>query len=308
MKKTNEIMTATSPVTKLWGKRFPIPIHPFPRILSEEITVSTIGHAFGELPPEFSPTQSPLYFVQDFLVDQSQSTGGGSALTDPLLLDLNNIRGYTYFLQAASDRRFQIDLPAGVSSVYFSAWLGRQVTSGLTGGVFLQTPGNVEFEDLAGTPPQITYNSFFMTQHRNEAILFEIEGSITANLGFDSITIQALYDQGSFAPGENWYAPLSYAVPLGTESIYPKSETFVLFGYQTPHVDSVCQILGPPDARKPTESIDATKRSRYSIFQRRQTSDSQSPEPDLRPLAGPSQTRECPDPHATGGLGLAICP
>jgi hypothetical protein len=70
-------MSATSPITKLGRKRFPVPIPAFPRIISEEITVSTIGHVFGEIPPEFFATQSPLYLVHDFLPDESQSAGAG---------------------------------------------------------------------------------------------------------------------------------------------------------------------------------------------------------------------------------------
>jgi hypothetical protein len=235
MNEENQRMNTISPVTKPWGKTFPIPKPPSSPVLAEDIKISSIGHAFGQLPTELSHGRPPLYFVHDFLLDQSQSTGGGSALVDPLQFDLNNSAGYKYILQAASDRTFQIDLPTGVSNIYFSAGLGRRVITGLSGGVFTGTSANIAFGNLAGMSPHITYNNFSITQNNNEAILFEIEGALTSNLGFKSITIQGHYAHRTFDPGEKSYDPLSYAVPFGTKSIYPKSETFVLFGYHTPH-------------------------------------------------------------------------
>ena len=99
----------------------------------------------------------------------------------------------------------------------------------------MQTSANIQFENLTGTSPQITYNSFFISQNNNEAISFEIEGDLSSSLGFASITIQAQYAPRTFDPGGKWYDPLSYGVPFGTKSIYPDSETFVLFQYNTPH-------------------------------------------------------------------------
>ena len=87
---------------------------------------------------------------------------------------------------------------------------------------------------MVGTSPQFTYNNFSITQNKNDAILFEFDGGLTSHVRFDSITIQAYYGYRTFAPAAQWYDPLSYGVPFGTKDIYPKSETFVLFGYHTP--------------------------------------------------------------------------
>ena len=76
------------PVGAPFNKRLP---HPSPKgpILSEDIFVCCIGHAFGEVPPTMLPPGAqPIYFVTDFLIDQSQSTGGGSFLADPIQFDL----------------------------------------------------------------------------------------------------------------------------------------------------------------------------------------------------------------------------
>jgi hypothetical protein len=90
----------------------------------------------------------------------------------------------------------------------------------------------VTFQGLIGAPPTLTYSSFFVTQADNSALLFEIEGEITSSLQFDGIVLRADFSR-LFDPGAKWYDPLSYAVPFGTKDIYPKSETFVLFGCQT---------------------------------------------------------------------------
>jgi len=65
-------------------------------------------------------------------------------------------------------------------------------------------------------------------------MLFEIEADLSSSMSFASITLQAPYAPRTFDPGGKWYDPLSYGVPFGTKSIYPASETFVLFQYNTP--------------------------------------------------------------------------
>ena len=113
-------------VKSQWGRRFPFPV-PVGPILSEDIYVCCIGHAFGQVPPE--PGADPAYFVNDFLVDQSESTGGGSFLADPIQFDLTQSTGYMYRILASCGKQVKINLPANVTGAYFSAWLGRQETN-----------------------------------------------------------------------------------------------------------------------------------------------------------------------------------
>jgi hypothetical protein len=199
--------------------------------LSEELYVCCIGHAFGQAPPSLELGEDPVYFVQDFLVDQSQSTGGGSFMADPIQFDLTLSAGYVFRILASCGKQLRISLPANVASAYFSACLGRQEVNP-PGGVFSATTAQVTFQGLAGTPPTITYNNFSVTQADNSALLFDIEGEIASSVQFDGIIFQANFSR-AIDPGAKWYDPLSYAVPFGTADIYPKSETFVLFGYQT---------------------------------------------------------------------------
>ena len=218
------------------GRPWAKPHKPPGVILRENIEVSSIGHAFGEV-PELPPDGPPTYFVHDFLVDQSQSTGGGSALADPIKFDLTTGTAYQYHLSLRQHKHVNVNLPLSVMNAYFSAWLGRQETSGSGGGFFSQTSAQVIFHRLVGTAPRLTYNSFFVTQSNNSALLFEIEGQMTSSFQFHGINLRGDYLPRSFDPGVKSYDPLSYAVPLGTKSIYPKSEVFVLFGYHT--TDSV---------------------------------------------------------------------
>src|SRR5215470_2311407 len=210
-----------------WGKTLPSLYFPVP-MLSEDIYVCCIGHAFGQLP---DVRTAPVYVVHDFLVDQSQSTGGGAFLADPIQFDLNLSPGYAYRILSSCGRHVQINLPANFLRAYFSAWLGRQVTNP-PGGFFDAMTAQVSFQGLIGTPPNLTYSQFFITHTDNSALLFEIEGDVTSSLQFDGIDLRAGFSR-ALDPGAKWYNPLSYAVPLGTKDIYPKSETYVLFGYHT---------------------------------------------------------------------------
>lgn len=220
-------------VRRPWGTRLgPSPFTPAYPLQSEDITVHTIGHAFGKVPPAVEPGGKTVYFVNDFLIDQSQSTGGGSFLADPIHFDLTKRSGYRYQILSHATKHFLVNLPSNVSSIYFSAFLGRIQTNAVQGGSFSSITAQVSFQGLVGTPPNLTYDNFFITQANNQALLFEIEGEITSALQFDAIVIQTAFSR-AFDPGAKSYDPLSYAVPLGTHEIYPKSETFVLFGYQT---------------------------------------------------------------------------
>jgi len=214
-----------------WTRRLPGPV-PVAPILTESIYVCSIGHAFGQFPTELLPPGSePVYFVSDFLVDQSQSTGGGAFLADPIQFDLTKTTGYMFSILAASGRNFHITVPNNVTGVYFSAYLGRQEINAPS-EVFMPMADQVNFQTLIGMAPMITYNNFSITQADNSAFIFEIEGQVSSSLQFAGINLRANFSR-AVDPGAKWYNPLSYAVPSGTKDIYPKSETFVSFGYQT---------------------------------------------------------------------------
>jgi hypothetical protein len=225
-------------VSPPWIRRLPGPV-PLAPILTESIYVCSIGHAFGQFPTELLPPGSePVYFVSDFLVDQSQSTGGGAFLADPIQFDLTQSTGYMFSILAPSGRNFHITLPDNVSSVYYSAYLGRQEING-TSGVFMPTASTgPNWDNFTGLTapyppfPAITYNNFSITQANNSAIILEAEGKIDQSVQFTGINFLANFSR-AVDPGAKWYNPLSYAVPSGTKDIYPKSETFVSFGYQT---------------------------------------------------------------------------
>jgi hypothetical protein len=199
-------------------------------ILSEDLYVCCTGHAFGVVPPD-DPGDPPIYFVHDILVDQSQSTGGGAFMADPIQFDLTRSTGYIYRISALCGKHFHINLPANVTNAYFSAYLGR-IQANPPSGVFTPLTPQVDYQGLIGSPAVLTYENFFVTQTDNSALLFEIEGDVTSSFQFAGISIRGDFLR-EFDPGAKWYDPLSYAVPAGTKDIYPKSETFVLFGYHT---------------------------------------------------------------------------
>lgn len=224
------IQETTAVIPPSWIIKHPIPMPV--GLLTEDLYVCCIGHAFGQIPPETQPPGAkPVYFVTDFLVDQSQSTGGGAKMTDPIQFDLTRSSGYTFQLLAACGKLIQVNLPDNVTTANFSAYLGRQQINPPS-GIFTPLPDQVTFQGLIGAPPALTYNNFSITQADNSAIIFEIEGQVTSSLQFSGINFSAFFTRTVDA-GAKWYSPLSYAVSIGTKNIYPKSETFVCFGYQS---------------------------------------------------------------------------
>jgi hypothetical protein len=198
-------------------------------ILTEDLQVCCVGHSFGPKPDGLGGPAA--YYVQDFLVDQSQSTGGGAFMADPIQFDLTRSTGYRYRISAACGKHFVVNLPAGATNAYFSGYLGRHQINP-PGGVFAELTPQLSYEGLVGAPPTLTYNEFFITQGDNSALEFDFNGPVTTNFEFKSMALRAHFSR-AFDSGAKWYNPLSGAVPIGAKDIYPKSETFVMFGYDT---------------------------------------------------------------------------
>jgi hypothetical protein len=102
-----------------------------------------------------------------------------------------------------------------------------------TGQSFSILPANVSFVNLRGTNPSLTYDNFFFLPATDQAVNFEIEGDMPSSLQFDAIIMSGIAGDTNLGFGVQTYVPLSYGVPAGTKNIYPKDETFALFGYHT---------------------------------------------------------------------------
>jgi hypothetical protein len=234
----NPTASASNLESRPWGKvrviprppRWPIP-RPI-QIITEHIDVCTIGHAFTEIPPEVLFGSSPVYIVSDFLIDQSQSTGGGSALVDPIEFDLTTGHMYVYRLTFCG-KTVHVKVPPAIDSVEFSAYLGRQKTGVSTPDVFTPLSVQIHFSSLVGDPPTFTYQNFSLTSKSNEAMIFEVEANVTGSFRFSGLSISGLYGVRTIDPGVKSYDPLSYAVPLGVKDPGSDKETFVMFSYQT---------------------------------------------------------------------------
>ncbi len=227
----SNIVNLEDKIVKPWGWGTVIPRLP---ILNEDVQVCSIGHAFGKIPDDL-PAEEPTYFVHDFLIDQSQSTNGGSALSELIQCDFTQSPGYRYTIYPSHGKKIRIKLPPGVSKAYFSLYLGR-CNRGSMGGYFDGTPATVTFGGLVGSSPIITYNIFDITHDNNSSLTFDIQGEVASSFEFEKLIIDGRYVNRTFDTGVKWYEPLSYAVPLGTKSIYPKFETFVMLGYRTKQI------------------------------------------------------------------------
>ena len=202
-------------VARPWGTKF-ILLPP----LTEAITISTIGHAFGQTP-------DGDFYVHDFLIDQTQSTGGGSALVDPIQFDLTTGGSYRFHLTCQEGKNFIVNPPAG-RSIYFGADLGRVETSGPPPGLFTWMTAVVNFEQFVGQMGS-SYGMFGLTPQSNLAIDFEIGGSISSESTFTSIMLEGQYGGRSIDPGTKSYDPLASSLAWGQS----KPGAFFVFGYHT---------------------------------------------------------------------------
>jgi hypothetical protein len=205
----------------------------------EEICVRHIGHTWGKSPG--LPGDPIRYFVQDFLIDQSGLSGPQVAkLAETVQFDLTLKTNYKYLVGPAVCRggggSVKVTIPQNtVGKVYFSAYLGRMVTTGATGGSFMGGTGTVTWLQAGTSTPTISYNGFGITQGNNEALIFDVEGEVSEEFQFGALIMEGEYPARSFDPGQKSYRPLSYADPSGIgplpASMGTTSETFVMFGY-----------------------------------------------------------------------------
>lgn len=210
------------PLITPFGRRSPVPVGPK---ITETLIVTSIGHTFGSIAPiGHGPT---YYFAQDFLVDQSQSTGGGALMQDPMQFDPSAAYGYRYRVNAPSGMWFQVKAPPDAMQVSFNACLGRAWLN-LMSGLFDQFAAVTQFMGSSGPSPVLTSNSFFISHGNNQALNFEVEGTCQ-DFSFASFVTEQSFAPRTEDPGAKWYRPLSYAVPYGVKSPPDGSETFVLF-------------------------------------------------------------------------------
>jgi hypothetical protein len=210
------------PVITPFGRRTPVPVGPK---ITETLVVTSIGHTFGLIAP-IDPGPKH-YIVQDFLVDQSQSTGGGAMMQNPIQFDLSAAYGYRYSVNAPPGMWFQVKAPPGTERLSFSACLGRAWLN-LMSGFFDQSSAQTQFVGSSGPSPVLTYNSFFISHGNNQALNFEVEGACQ-DFSFTSFVTEQSFPPRTEDPGAKWYQPLSYAVPYGVKSPPNGMETFVLF-------------------------------------------------------------------------------
>jgi hypothetical protein len=167
------------------------------------------------------------YIAQDFLVDQSQSTGGGAMMQDPTQFDLSAAYGYRYSVNAPPGMWLQVKAPPDAVQVGFSAFLGRAWLN-LMSGFFDQFAAVTQFVGSSGPSPILTYNAFFISHGNNQALNFEVEGT-WQDFWFSSFVTEQSFSPRTEDPGAKWYRPLSYGVPFGVKSAPSEAETFVLF-------------------------------------------------------------------------------
>lgn len=205
----------------------------------EEVCARHIGHTWGKLPG--LPGDPIKYFVQDFLLDQSGKAGPQVAkLAETAQFDLTLKTSYKYLVGPAvcwgGGGSVKVTIPQNnIGGVHFSAYLGRMVTTGATGGYGMAGTGTVTWLQATTTTPTISYNAFTITQGNNDALWFDIEGEVSEEFQFGALILEGEYPARSFDPGQKSYRPLSYADPFGIGSLPPgmstDEETFVLFGY-----------------------------------------------------------------------------
>jgi hypothetical protein len=184
---TNATSLPRSGLINMAGQTFAISQSPFQPTNAApvnvgNIQVSALGHA--SRPPPFGHGSFP-HLVADYLIDQNQSTGGGSVL-QPVTVDWNTNSQFTLTVSAPPGMKFVVRVPDG-QSAKFGGFLWWQSTGGGVG-----PPGDVvvTFNGLEGTPPSFSESTAVLADSHGYFGFFDIDSTpFTSDLAFSAIVI-----------------------------------------------------------------------------------------------------------------------
>jgi hypothetical protein len=199
---------------------------PAPSIV-ENVFFTNVGHTFGPLSPVI-PGTPQRYIVQDFLLDQTGTSGADGKMDNLKSFDLTTSTAYRFNV-FPRDRSKRIKVAPPEGRAYFGFNIGRKFFNAVS-DVF-DIYGAISFFSFAsGNNPIFTYNNFFIGRNTNHWVHFVVDAEVTAFefFGFTSI---GMYPPRSFDPGTKSYQPFSTALPFNLPG--SNGVPFLVFSYVT---------------------------------------------------------------------------
>jgi hypothetical protein len=162
---------------------------------------STIGHAFFD--PNLVPPYNMPRSVNDFLVDQDQSSGGGGVLGG-VSVNWDTNSQFKLTVAAPNGMKFLVNVPAG-RHVKFGGFLWWESTRG-----GFSAPGDVTatFTDLEGTAPLFGESDSVLSDSHGFFGFVDLESSgVSNNFSFTSITLTGTVEPIYTGNGSENYVP-----------------------------------------------------------------------------------------------------
>jgi len=200
----------------------------------EMVYFTRIGHNFGLVPPiPGAPPTPPMYFVQDFLLDQTGASGADGRMSPTTQFDLTKTATYRFNIlpQDSSKRIIVVPNSKTAKNWYMDLDLGRVFLSAVSDYAD-QHPTKRLFCKPSGPPPTISYNGFFIGHNTNHCAHFRISADLISKFSFSGFTAIGSYPFRTFDPGTKSYVPYSESRPIGLPA-QQFGVPYMMFGYET---------------------------------------------------------------------------
>lgn len=177
----------------------PPPLSATPLIIAP-IEVTNIGHLFNAGGVTNGLASS---LVQDFLIDQDRSSGGGAELPG-ISVNWDTNWQFNVTLAAPAGKKFAVEVPTG-ARVGFSGYLWWESTRG---GFSPKGTAAVQFEDLEGTAPDLSEATAVLSDSHGYFGFLNLEGTTVSNrFAFTSMTLTGLITPKFTGEGSEDYIP-----------------------------------------------------------------------------------------------------
>jgi hypothetical protein len=177
----------------------PPPLSATPVIIPA-IEVTDIGHLFNTDGATNGPRSS---LVQDLLIDQNRSSGGGAELPD-ISVNWDTNSQFAITVAAPAGRKFAVEVPAG-ASVGFAGYLWWESTHG---GFSPSGTAAVHFENLEGMAPDFSGATTVLSDSHGFFGFQNLEGTRVSNrFAFTSMTLTGFVRPAFTGNGSEDYIP-----------------------------------------------------------------------------------------------------
>lgn len=195
--------------------------------LMDNTIVYSIGHYFGPAFPQ-PGNPNPSNIVIDFLINQTQETGGGAVL--PVVQkDLDLFDKIYHRIQAPTGTSFRVDFPDDATQTSLSANMAWSTGMSDSGGslAFAQI-----YENFFGIVPES--GNYSAVGDGNQFFTLTPDIQNVSDLEFSAVTFAVMYQPRTTGLGMLSYRPTGFGQPPGTS----RSEAYFAFSYVTSsHVD-----------------------------------------------------------------------